>query len=67
MIVYVLISGDGHVEKTRVLQSVDPAMDQATVNAIQKWMFPPSQCGSESLPTETEVPYKYEIKIEVLR
>jgi TonB family protein len=67
VILYVLISGDGHVERTRVLQSVDPAVDQATVNAIQQWIFPPVQCGSVSLPSETEVPYKYSINILDIR
>jgi len=59
VILYAQISAEGLVQKVRVVQSVTPSLDQATIDAVQQWVYAPVQCGTVPLPTEREVSVNY--------
>ena len=52
---YVLLSGEGRVQNTRVLESAGDSLDRATIEAVQQWEYTPANCGKAPLPAETEV------------
>jgi TonB family protein len=62
VIVYALLSADGHVEKIRVLQGPGPSLDQAAVDAVQQWVYAPVRCGNPPLPTEVEVRVNFALR-----
>jgi TonB family protein len=55
VVLYVLLSGEGRVQNTRVLESAGDSLDRATIEAVQQWEYTPANCGKAPLPTETEV------------
>jgi TonB family protein len=61
VVVYALLSGEGYVEKTAVIESAGRALDQATLDAVQHWTYPPAKCGARSLGTEIEIRVNYSI------
>lgn len=54
VVLYVLLSGDGRVQKTKVLESAGESLDAAAIQSVQQWEYSPA-CGATPLPTETEV------------
>lgn len=63
VILYALLSGDGHVQEVRVVQNVSPALDRAATEAVKQWVFPPVQCGAVPLPTETEISVNFALSV----
>jgi TonB family protein len=63
VILYALLSGDGHVQEVRVVQSVSPALDRAATEAVRQWVYPPVQCGPVPLPTETEISVNFALSV----
>lgn len=59
---YVLLSGDGYVKRTKVVESVSPYLDHAALDAVQQWQYAPVQCGAGPLPTEIEVYVNYKLR-----
>lgn len=55
VVLYVLLSGEGRVQNTRVLESAGASLDRAAVEAVQQWVYSPVSCGRIPLPTETEI------------
>lgn len=58
---YAVVGGDGYVVKTQVLESGGQALDQATTDAVQQWIYPPLSCGNRPLATEIEVRVNYSL------
>jgi TonB family protein len=58
---YAVIGRDGHIEKTRVLESGGQSLDQATVDAVQKWIYPPVACGTQPDASEVEIRVNYSL------
>ncbi|HET9406421.1 MAG TPA: energy transducer TonB [Candidatus Sulfotelmatobacter sp.] len=63
VILYILISGDGHVERVKIVQNATPALDQAAADAVRQWVYSPPNCGSTPLPTETEVSTSFTLSV----
>lgn len=49
-----LLSGAGHVQDTRVLESAGDSLDRAAIEAVKQWEYSPANCGTP-LPAEIEV------------
>ena len=64
VILYTLLSGQGTVERTRVLQSSGDSLDTSATDAVRQWVYSPPTCGSAPLKTEIEVRVNYELRIE---
>lgn len=62
VILYLLLSGRGEVEKTSVLQSAGRALDQSATEAVKRWVYSPIKCGPVPLETEIEVSVNYELR-----
>ena len=59
VILYAFLSADGQVSRVKVLQGLSPSLDQATIQAVQQWVYAPVTCGSLPLPTEVEIRINY--------
>jgi TonB family protein len=64
VIPYALLASDGHVENVRVVQNVSPALDGASVDAVQQWVYTPVRCGKIPLPSEIEVSVNFARSID---
>lgn len=64
VILYALLSADGHVEKIKVLQGPGPSLEQAAVDAVQRWVYAPVRCGTPPLPTEMEVRVNFALSFQ---
>jgi TonB family protein len=64
VVAYAVVGADGRFEKTKVLNSAGEALDQATLAAVQQWIYPPVSCGSRPLPTEIEIRVNYQLRYE---
>lgn len=64
VILYLLLSGQGVVEKTFLLQSAGSALDQSAIEAVKRWVYSPTGCGSVPLETEMEASVNYELRVE---
>jgi len=62
VILYVLLSNEGVVERTSVLESAGKALDQSATEAVQQWIYSPITCGAVPLETEIEVSVNYELR-----
>jgi TonB family protein len=62
VILYALVSGDGRVVQTNVLQSAGASLDEATREAVRQWTYPPPSCGVTLLETEAEISVNYELQ-----
>ena len=59
VVLYVLLSAEGRVQNTRVLESAGDSLDRATIEAVRQWEYRPVSCGKTPLPTEIEVKVSY--------
>jgi TonB family protein len=64
VILYAFLASDGRVQNVRVVQNVSPALDGATVDAVQQWVYAPVRCGKVPLPTEIEVSVNFALSID---
>ena len=64
VILYALLSADGHVEKIRALEGPTPSIDQAAIDAVQQWVYAPVRCGTVPLPTEVEVRVNFALSFQ---
>jgi len=64
VILYTVLSDQGTVEKTSVLQSAGDNLDKSAAEAVTQWVYSPPACGTVPLPTEIEVQVNYELRIE---
>jgi len=64
VILYTVLSDQGTVEKTSVLQSAGDNLDKSAADAVKQWVYSPPACGTVALPTEIEVQVNYELRIE---
>ena len=49
------VLADGSATDFQVIGSASHAMDQSTLNTLQKWKFKPATCGSEPVVSDVEV------------
>lgn len=61
---YALLSDQGTVEKTTVLESAGDSLDRSAAEAVKHWEYAPLECGTAPLPTEIEVQVNYELRVE---
>ena len=54
-IVSMTVLADGSATDFQVIGSASHAMDQSTLNTLQKWKFKPATCGSEPVVSDVEV------------
>jgi TonB family protein len=59
---YAVLSGNGEVERTRVLESQGASLDQSASEAVQLWVYSPMSCGTTPLETEIEVQVNYALQ-----
>ena len=64
VILYTVLSDQGTVEKTSVLQSAGDNLDKSAADGVKQWVYSPPACGTVALPTEIEVQVNYELRIE---
>ena len=62
VILYALVSPDGRVEQTSVLESAGASLDRAAVEAVRQWGYPPVNCGTAPLATEIEAEVRFELR-----
>ena len=55
VVLYALLSGEGRVQNTKVLESAGDSLDRAAIEAVKQWEYGPASCGKTPLPTETEI------------
>lgn len=55
VVMYVLISGDGRIARTRILETAGDSLDRAATEAVQQWTYKRVACTAKPLPLETEV------------
>ena len=48
--VEIVIMPDGTVGRARVLQGIDPGLDNAALKAAQKWLFEPATLDGQPVP-----------------
>jgi len=51
----VLLSGAGHVQDTRVLESAGDSLDRAAIEAVKQWEYSPANCGTPLPEIEVRV------------
>ena len=44
---YAVVGADGQMEKTQLLETGGQWLDQATLDAVQQWIYPPLTCGTQ--------------------
>jgi TonB family protein len=64
VVLYTLLSDQGTVEKTSVVQSAGDNLDKSAADAVKQWVYSPPACGIVALPAEIEVQVNYELRIE---
>lgn len=64
VILYTVLSDQGTVEKTSVLQSAGDNLDKSAADAVTQWVYSPPAGGTVPLPAEIEVQVNYELRIE---
>lgn len=52
IIVYAIIQTDGKMQQISVKETPDPALNEAVVTALHKWIFRPGQVDGESVPVK---------------
>jgi TonB family protein len=64
VILYTLLSDQGRVERTTILQSAGDNLDRSAADAVKHWVYSPPACGATPFQTEIEVRVNYELRIE---
>jgi len=59
VILYVVVSGDGSVDKLRVLESAGGSLNKSAIEAVRQWTYAPLACGTTPLQSEIEVRINY--------
>lgn len=64
VILYTLLSEQGAVERTTVLQSAGDRLDRSAADAVKQWVYSPVACAAAPFQMEIEVRVNYELRIE---
>lgn len=59
--IYGIIGTDGRLHELHV-QSGQPILAQASLDAVKNWEYKPALCGSTPVPTETELKIQFSIR-----
>ncbi len=57
----VVVGADGTVTSAKVQKSLDPGLDQNTVNTIKTWKFKPATKGGKPVPVKVTVEVSYKL------
>ena len=58
----VRVTADGRAARVEVKESSGfVALDEAAVDAVQKWEFIPARIGSRAMESEIEVPVRFQL------
>jgi len=55
----VTVSAEGKLKQTRLVQSVDPLLDDAALHAVEKSLYSPARKGGEAVEGEMDVVYTF--------
>lgn len=59
VILYGVIEEDGSLSHVTVIQSAQPDMDKAAVEAFRRWRYKPAQCGQKPIRAETSMYFDF--------
>lgn len=62
VVLYALLLPDGSVKHLKLLQSAGSALDQSAVEAVQQWVYAPSDCTDSPFPTEIQISVNYRLQ-----
>jgi TonB family protein len=60
---YVALAADGSVDQLKLLESAGTALDNASMQAVKQWVYPPLTCGARPLPSEIEVHVNFSLSV----
>jgi len=61
---YAALAADGSVDQLKLLESAGTALDNASMQAVRQWVYPPLTCGARPLPSEIEVQVNFSLRVE---
>ncbi len=59
VIIEVTIDEAGHIEEIKLVQSVDPSVDQKVLATVQRWQFSPATRNGTPIPSKQDVYYHF--------
>jgi TonB family protein len=61
---YAALAADGSVDQVKLLESAGTALDNASMQAVRQWVYPPLNCGARPLPSEIEVQVNFSLRVQ---
>lgn len=61
---YAALAADGSVDQVKLLESAGTALDNASMQAVRQWVYPPLTCGARPLPSEIEVQVNFSLRLQ---
>jgi TonB family protein len=53
IVLAVAINNKGEIDKVKIVQQLDPDLDQAAVDAVKRWRFAPAEKDGKAVPFQT--------------
>jgi TonB family protein len=61
IVLAIAINKNGGIDKVKIVQRVDPDLDQAAVDAVMRWKFAPAEKDDEAVPFQTLVKVSFSL------
>jgi protein TonB len=61
VLVQIVVDADGRVGKARIIESLDPDLDEQALAAIRQWLFRPGSMGGREVPVGTVVVMQFRL------
>lgn len=62
VVIYALIAKDGTPGQLRIISSVTPGLDKASLDAVQQWHYEPTTCNGIAVDVETLLTVNYHLQ-----
>jgi TonB family protein len=61
VILAVALNAQGAIDQVRVVRSLDPGLDQASIDAVKQWKFEPATKDGKAVPVQFEVDTQFRV------
>ena len=61
VVVALAINKKGEIDRVKVVQPLDPALDEAAVDALKHWRFAPAEKDGEAVPFQVLVEVRFRV------
>ena len=62
----IAINKNGQIDEVKIIQRLDPDLDQAAADAVKRWRFAPAEKDGEAVPSQARVEVSFRLHCNIV-